>query len=94
MLDVSGLFIHCNTDNCYDHITSGANIYLYECVSLLVPGCAACIFVGVCVCMCVISNQITNKNPIISQISVDLTPCCIKYTARSFLYLFTKASYV
>ena len=95
ILNISELFTQCNTDNCCEHITS-ANIYLNECVSLLAPGCAVCLCVCICVCVCVceISNQGTNKNPIMCQTSVDLTSRCVKYTARSFLYLGTKASYV
>ena len=41
------------------HITYGVNIYLYVCVSLLVPVCP------VCVSLCVISNQSTSKNHVI-----------------------------
>ena len=41
------------------HITGGANIYLFVCVSLLIPVCP------VCVCLCVISNQSTSKNHVI-----------------------------
>ena len=53
-----------------------------------------CAFVCVLVFVRVISNQSTSKNPIMCQKSVVLTPCCTKYTARSFLYLDTKASNV
>ena len=95
ILNISELFIQCNTDNCFEHMTS-ANIYLYECISLLAPGCdvCLCVCVFVFVCVCVISNQATSKSPIMCQTSVDLTSRCVKYTARSFLYLGTKASYV
>ena len=40
-----------------EHITGGANMYLYGCISLLVLVCAVCLF------LCVISNQNTNKKP-------------------------------
>ena len=41
------------------HITSDVNIYLYVCVSLLIPVYA------LCVCLCVISDQSTNENHVI-----------------------------
>ena len=40
-------------------MASGVNVYLCECVSLLVPVCA----VYLCVYVCVISNQSTSKKP-------------------------------
>ena len=52
IFDISKLFIQCNTDSCCEHITSGVNIYLYGCVSLLAPVCTVCT-VCVCVCVCV-----------------------------------------
>ena len=51
---------------CYEHITGGVNIYLYDqCVSLLAPEYTVCPCMCVCVCVCiyVISNQSTSKRP-------------------------------
>ena len=45
------------------HITGGVNIYWYGCVSLLAPKCAACVYA------CVISNQSTIKNHLVSDLS-------------------------
>ena len=74
IFDISELFIQFNALSCSKHITGGVNIYLYGCVSLL--GGVLCL----CLCVCVISNLI------LCQTSITLTPCCIKHTARSFLY--------
>ena len=35
--------IEYNTHSCYEHITGGVDIYLYQCVSLLAPVCTVCI---------------------------------------------------
>ena len=93
ILDISELFIQCNTDSCCKHITGGVNIYLYECVNLLAPECAVSLCECVCVCVCVgvISNQSTRKKP---QTSVNLKTCCIKFTARSFWYKSIKTRHV
>ena len=66
-------------------------MYLYGCVSLLVPECA------VCVCVCVISNQNTSKKPHyvsdLSKLDVLLHETYIKvllelrYIGRSILSL-------
>ena len=45
--------IQCNTDSCCEHISGGAYICLYRCVSLLTPVCALCLSVFVCGCVCV-----------------------------------------
>ena len=45
---ISELFIRCNTDSCFEEITSGANIYLNGLVKLLLPR-----FVFLCVFLCV-----------------------------------------
>ena len=58
-LDISELFIQCNTYSYCERITGGVNIYLYGCVSLLSPR-LCCVFVCV---VCAISNQSTSKNP-------------------------------
>ena len=52
------------------------------CVSLLAPECAVSVFV--CVFVCVISKQCTVKKHIMCQTLVNLMPCCIKHTSRSF----------
>ena len=43
---ISKLFIQFNTGSCCVNITSGVNIYLYVCVSLLVPVYPVCICVS------------------------------------------------
>ena len=53
--------------SCYEHITGGADIYLYGCVSLLAHECVVC--VCVCLCVCMISNQSTSKKRHMSEIS-------------------------
>ena len=60
-----------------------------------------CGFVCVCVYVCLVSfyvcdikSEYQQKKPITYQISVNLTRCCVKYTAKSFLYLGIKAWYV
>ena len=53
VFDISELFIQCNTDSCCEHISGGAYICLYRCVSLLTPVCALCLSVFVCGCVCV-----------------------------------------
>ena len=57
IFDVSKLFIQYNTNSCCEYVAVGINIYLYECVSLIAPVCAACF----CVYVFVISNQSTSK---------------------------------
>ena len=52
-----------------------------------------CMSLCVSVYMCVISNQITSKKTTLHQTSVNLTPCCIKHTSRSW-YKVTKVRYV
>ena len=59
--DIGELFIQCNKDNCYEHITVGVNIF--TCVSLLGPECAVCFCVMCCLCVCVVLNQSTSKKP-------------------------------
>ena len=62
----------CNTCRC---CMFGVSIYLYGCFSLLAPVCAAC------VCVCILSNQITSKTPCNPcQTSVSLMPCSLKHT--------------
>ena len=51
ILDITELFVQCNTDYCCEHITVRVNIYLHECVSLFAPEKNVCL--GVCVCVCV-----------------------------------------
>ena len=56
---MSKLFIQCNKDSFCEHIIGGANIYLYGCVSILVPEYAMSLYVcGLCMC---VSNQSTAK---------------------------------
>ena len=43
------------------HITDGVNICLYVCVSESIGPCVSC----VCLSVCGVSNQITNKNHVI-----------------------------
>ena len=81
---ISELFIQCDKDSCCEHITSGVNIYLYWCVSLLAPECV------VCLCMCLFvyvwyQIRVPAKTHM-CQTSVNLTPCCMKYRSRSFWY--------
>ena len=52
IFDVSELFIQCDLDSCCGHMTGGFNIYLYGCVSLLVPECAVYLCSHVCVFVC------------------------------------------
>ena len=40
--------IQCNTDSSCEHMAGGVNVYLYGCVSLLVPECAVYLCVYVC----------------------------------------------
>ena len=69
---IKKLFIQCITGSCCAHITGGVNIYLYVCVSTLVPVCPAC------VCLRVIPNQSTRKNHVIrGKASVHWILCCI-----------------
>ena len=58
--DIGELFIQCNKDNCYEHITVGVNIF--TCVSLLGPECAVC-FCVMCVsmCLCGIKSEYQQK---------------------------------
>ena len=42
-------------------MTVGVNIYLYRCVSLLAPGCAVCLCVYMCVCVCDIKSEYKPK---------------------------------
>ena len=69
----------CNTDSCCEHMTGGANIYLYGCVSLLAPKCDVylCVYVRVWY-----QIRVPSKNYIMCQTSVNLRPCCIKHIAR------------
>ena len=67
-------------------MAGGLNMYVYEYVSLLAPDCAVCLCdCAVCVC---VYDQITvpAKNHITCQTLVNLMPCCIKHTSRSFWY--------
>ena len=50
-------------------------MYLYRCVSLLAPYCAACVHVRVRVC--VYQIRVPAKKHM-CQTSVNLMPCCIK----------------
>ena len=51
---------------CCEHITGGVNIYLYRCVSLLVPECVVC--VGLCVCV-LLSQSTGRKSHYVSDLS-------------------------
>ena len=54
------LFIQCNKDSCYEHVTGGVNMYIYMGVSVCWPQfleCAACLSLSVCAFVCLISNQ-------------------------------------
>ena len=59
LISVNYSVIKCNKGSCCEPITGCVNIYLYGCVSLLVPECAVCVPVF----LCVISNQGTSKKP-------------------------------
>ena len=48
IFDICDLLILHNEDCCCKYITGGVTIHFYTCVSLLVPVCAACVFVCVC----------------------------------------------
>ena len=50
-----------NTGSYFEHITGGVNIYLYGCVSLLVPECAVCLCVYFCVFVCDIKSEYQQK---------------------------------
>ena len=93
IFDISELFIQCNKDSCSEHITGSINIYLYGCDSLLVPECVVsfCVYVFLCVRY---QSRVPTENHIMCQTSVNLMPCCIKYTARFFWYKVTKAQHV
>ena len=81
MFDIGELFIQCNTNSCCEHITCGVNVNIYMggCVSLLACVCALCLF-----CVCVISIKVLAKKFIMCQTSVNLTPSCMKDTAKSY----------
>ena len=66
---ITVVFIQCNTGSCCVHITGVFNIYLYGCVSLVVPVCP--------VCFCVVNVKLksTSQNHVIHAKS-----CCIKHT--------------
>ena len=51
-------------------------MHLYGCLTLLAPDCA------VCVCVLWYQIRVPVKNHIMCQTSVNLMPCCIKYTYR------------
>ena len=55
---ISKSFMQCNTGSCCVCITGSVNIYLYVCISFLIPVC----LVWVCVCVCMISNRSTRKS--------------------------------
>ena len=67
-MNISKLFIWCDTNSSCEHITGGVNIYLHGWVILL----ASAFDVFVCVCVCVILNQSTSKKYVICQTSVKL----------------------
>ena len=60
-MDVSELSIQCYKDTFCEHITGGANIYLYGCVILLTPECAMCLCVLVCICISDIKSEYQQK---------------------------------
>ena len=72
--------IQCNTDSCCWHMTCGGGIYLYGCVSLLVPVCAGYL----CVYVRVIKSDYHQKTKLcVRPLDVNLMTCCIKPQARS-----------
>ena len=73
------LIIWYNKGSSFEHITSGTNIHFDECVSLMAPECN--VFVRLWY-----QIGVPVKNHIMCQTSVNLTPCCIKHTSRSFWY--------
>ena len=75
------LIIACNKGSCCEHITGGANIYLYGCVSLMASECAVCVYV------CVISNQSTSKKPHKSDLSK--IGACLPKSHIKFLLVLT-----
>ena len=57
------LSTNSSLNSCFEQITSGVNIHLHGCASLLAPECV------VCVCVFVISNKSTSKKPHVSDLS-------------------------
>ena len=83
---VSELFMQFNKDSCCEHITSGVNIFLYGCASLLAPECAVCLCVFTCVWVCDIKSEYQKEPHYLSDLnnSINVIPCCIENT--SFWY--------
>ena len=89
ILDISKLFIQCNTYSCCEHITSGVNIFIWVCQSISPYVCC------VSLCLCVwYQIRVLVKKQIMCQNSVNLMSYCIQHTARSFWYYVTEAWYV
>ena len=57
------LSTNSSLNSCFEQITSGVNIHLHGCASLLAPECV------VWVCVFVISNQSTSKKPHVPDLS-------------------------
>ena len=54
-------------DSCRENITGDINIYLHGCNSLLVPECAVCVYM--CVCVCDIKSEYQKKSHYVSDLS-------------------------
>ena len=77
--------IQCNTDSCCEHIAGGVYIYLYGCVSLLVPDCAMYL------CVCDIKSEYQQKTT--SHTTVNLMACCIKYSKVALVLRYQGATF-
>ena len=83
--DILVVYYEYTTESCCKHMEGGVNIYLYVDVYRSICLCVWCVFVWLCVRVCVRVRMYDGKP------SINSAPCCIDHTVRYFWYKVTEA---
>ena len=79
------MYYEYTTESCCKHMEVGVNICLYVDVYRSICLCVWCVFVWLCVRVCVRVRMCDGKP------SINSAPCCIDHTVRYFWYKVTEA---